>query len=339
MPAPLRHQRAPKDDAQADYDSLEQAARWYASLQVNQVSDEQKIAWQEWLAARPQNRRAWTHVEAVSHRFSPLRADGERQAAAVAISVSSTQSIQTRKRRTVLRGLAALGGAGLAAWGAWRFTPVADTVLAWSADHHTAVGEIKDFFLADGSHIWLNTFSALDVAFDDSRRLLRLRVGEVLVDTAKDGAGRPFFLTTDFGRMEALGTRFVVRQTRDHTQLTVFEGRVEIRNLAGQRAIVPAGQQRQFSADSITDAMPADAARQAWSRGVILAEDISLDELVIELARYQRAYVGVSPDIAGLRVSGRYPVANLPKVLGMLERDLPIQISRPLPWWFSIRKK
>jgi transmembrane sensor len=324
------------DEVQADYDSLEQAARWFALLHVEHASAQQKDAWQAWLDERPQNRRAWRHVETVSHRFAPMRATGERQAAAVAMGISARQA---GKRRVVVRSLAALAGTGLATWLGWRLTPLADTVLAWRSDHHTAVGEIRDLYLDDGTHIWLNTNSAIDVAFGQSRRLLQLRMGEIFVDTAKDAAGRPFFVETDYGSLQALGTRFSVRQQQDHACLAVFDGRVEIRNLSGQHVIVPAGQQRRFSASTIGESVPADAARQAWSRGVILAEDMLLGELIETLASYQYGHIGVAPEIAGLRVSGRYPVADFPKALGMLERDFPLHISRPLPWWISIGKK
>jgi transmembrane sensor len=336
MIIPPGNPRLTADDVQADYDSLEQAALWFSSLHVAQVSEDQRSAWQAWLDERPQNRRAWSHVEAVSQRFALLRADGERNAAAVAIGISARHA---GKRRVVLRSLAALAGSGLTAWLGWRFTPVANTVLAWRSDQHTAVGEVRDLYLNDGTHVWLNTNSAIDIAFDNSRRLLKLQMGEVLIDTAKDAAGRPFFVETDYGSLQALGTQFAVRQMQDSTCLAVFEGRVEIRNLAGQSIVVPAGQQRQFSGNSISAATSADAARQAWPRGVILAEDVPLGELIGTLAQYQRGHIGVSPEIAGLRVSGRYPAHDLAKAVGMLERDLPIQVSRPLPWWVSISKK
>lgn len=324
------------EQEQADYDSLEQAAHWYAVLHVDHPSDEQRNAWQAWLDARPQNRRAWRHVEVVSSRFSPLRADGERDAAMVAAGVSAAGS---RKRRSVLRSLIALSGLGLSGWLGWRYTPAGEVVLAWRADHRTAVGELRQVTLPDGTHLWLNTDSAVDLAFDDSRRLLRLLRGEILVDTAQDAAARPFFVETDAGAMQALGTRFTVRRQDGHTDLTVFEGRVEIRNLAGLSVIVPSGQQRQFSGTDIGAGMPANAARQAWSRGILQAEDLPLGDLLGELSRYQHGHIGVAPDVASLRVSGRYPVDDIPKAIGMLMRDLPIQVSRPLPWWMSVRRK
>ncbi|WP_261014827.1 FecR family protein, partial [Streptococcus mitis] len=87
--------------------------------------------------------------------------------------------------------------------------------------------------LADGTHIWLNALSAMDVRFDAQQRLLHLRFGEVLIDTAKD-LQRPFLVDTAHGHLRALGTRFSVLHGEDNTTLNVFDGRVEVRTADGQ---------------------------------------------------------------------------------------------------------
>lgn len=329
---------AAESGVQADFESLEQAANWYALLHADGGSGEHRHAWAAWLAERPEHRRAWAHVEAVSRRFEPLRGEsqGERNAAAAAVHVSASRSAS---RRHVLSGLAALAGTGLAGWFAWRFTPLADRVIAWRSDYRTGVGERRDVQLADGTRVWLNTDSAFDVHYDDTKRVLTLTTGEILIDTAKDTQGRPFFVDTPNGRMQALGTRFTVRQSGTHTLLAVFNGRVEIRNLAGHVEIVPAGQQRQFTADTIYAPERADPAREAWSRGVLLADDVTLDTLIAELDRYQHGHIGVDPSVAGIRVVGRFPADHPDQMLAMLERDLPIRVRRTLPWWVTIEAR
>jgi transmembrane sensor len=323
-------------DVKADFDSLEQAAHWYAALHGGAGSPEQHDAWSRWLHEKPEHHRAWRHIEAVSLRLAPLRGEGERDAAVVAIEVSAKRR---HGRRQALRGLAVLGAGGLAGWLAWRSTALQDVVLALNADHRTGTGELRDFTLADGTRVWLNTGSAVDVEFDQTRRLLTLRRGEILVDTGHDAQDRPFYVATRFGRLQALGTRFAVRQEPGHVLLAVFEGRVLVRNLAGQEEVVPAGSQRIFSDDSIGPEDVAERARQAWSRGVILAEDIRLDVLLSEVGRYQLGHLGVDPRVAGLRVVGRYPANNPEQTLAMLERDLPIRVRRVLPWWITLEPR
>ncbi|MGU7773871.1 FecR domain-containing protein [Burkholderia sp. MR1-5-21] len=329
---------AAESGVHADFASLEQAAHWYAALHADGGAGEHRDAWARWLDERPEHRRAWAHIEAVSRRFEPLRGEGggERNAAAAAVQVSAKRMAG---RRHVLGCLAALGGTGLAGWMAWRFTMLPDRLIAWRSDYRTHVGAQRDILLADGTRVWLNTNSAFDVDYSGARRLLTLTMGEMLIDTGKDRLGRPFFIATRNGRMQALGTRFTVRQTERFTLLAVFEGRVEIRNRSGHTEVVVAGQQRQFTASAISGAVPADPAREAWSRGVILAEDVTLDALIAELNRYQHGHIGVDPQVAGIRVVGRFPVNDPDQTLAMLERDLPIRVRHTLPWWSTIEAR
>jgi transmembrane sensor len=325
-----------RDEAAADFESLEQAAHWYAVLRDDDASPQARAAWSAWLDARPEHRRAWAHIEAVSRRFDPLRTESERDAASAAMRVS-TRGIVTRRK--ALGCLAALSGTGMAAWFAWRLTPLPDYVTAMRADYSTDTGEQRDVTLADGTRVWLNTHSALDVDFNDERRLLTLKMGEILVDTAKDRHARPFFVDTRDGRLQALGTRFTVRQTDGSTLLAVFDGRVEIRTRSGASRIVEAREQVQFDANNIASPMPADLAHEAWSRGVILAENVTLETFVAELSRYTRGHIGVDPAVASIRVVGRFPAGRPAQVLAMLERDLPVRIKRTLPWWTTIEAR
>ncbi|WP_322050176.1 FecR domain-containing protein [Paraburkholderia bannensis] len=329
-------------EAKADFESLEQAANWYAALHAEGEGDErseQREAWRAWLAARAEHRIAWAHIEAVSRRFAPLRVRevGQRDAAVTALRVSAKPIPGGRRR--VLASVAALGASGLAAWLGYRHTLLGDIATAWRADYATGVGEQRAIELADGTHVWLNTASALDVDYDGERRLLTLKRGEILIDTAKDARARPFFVDTHDGRLQALGTRFAVRQTTPLTTLSVFEGVVQIRTRTGLTQRVGAGQQRAFTADAIAPAVAADRARETWSRGVILADDITLGALIAELGRYEYGHIGVDPRVANLRVVGRYPIGNPDQVLAMLARDLPISVRKPLPWWTTVEPR
>ena len=334
MPAPPRPVLADGPlPAQADYESLKAAAEWYAVLQDAEAGSRQHAAWQSWLDARPEHHRAWAHVMAVSRRFAPLRNDGEREAAEKAVQVASRR---TPSRRRAVGHVLALGGVGILAWLAWRRTPLPAVVAAWRSDYATGVGEQRNIVLADDTRVWLNTRSAINVDFNQDHRLLTLADGEILVETGHDTQRRPFFVDTRFGRVQALGTRFTVRQTDDDVLLAVYDGQVGIQNLASRNALVRTGEQRRYTADDISAAAPADPAREAWSRGVILAENLSLADLIAELGRYHLGHVGVDPRIAGLRVVGRYPANDLERTLAMVARDLPIRIQRTLPWWVTL---
>ncbi len=114
------------------------------------------------------------------------------------------------ERRAALGKLALLLAVMPVGWGSWKLAQSQQ----WTADYRTAVGERREWTLADGSRITLNTNTAVDVLFDSQQRLIRLREGEILVQTATDNSplARPFLVSTAQGHMQALGTRFIVRQ-------------------------------------------------------------------------------------------------------------------------------
>lgn len=303
--------------------SLEQAAQWYVRLQDHGSALEQ-LRWQAWVAQNPEHLAAWQYVQRVSQRFAPLQEQAQ----------GASRALRSSRRQTLKTLLVLCGGSAMA-WGSWRNTALPRLVGGWSADYATTSGETRDTLLADGSHVWLNALSALDVRFDAAQRLLLLRFGEVLIDTAKD-ARRPFLVDTEHGRMQALGTRFSVLQGDDHTQLNVFEGRVQITTQDRHVRIIEAGQQASFTRDGFKPTATASQAREAWSRGVLLADNLPLGQLITELNRYRPGHLGCDPAVAQLPVMGSFPLKDSDHALHLLQAALPIRVDRPLPWWVSV---
>lgn len=315
---------------------LQQAAEWFVLLRSGEATEDDRNNWRNWLEQDPAHKHAWGYVESISRRFEPVQAENRKDAAVAAFHNARGKLI---KRRQILNSIALLAGGGLLGWVASRNQLVPDAVLAWSADYRTTTGEIREIAMMDGTHIWLNTASAFNADYQHSLRRVHLLEGEMLIQTAADKT-RPFVVDSKHGRMRALGTRFTVRQNEDITHLTVFEGAVEISPVGTDATrIIEAGQQASFSQTTISEAVPVEAAREAWIRQVLLAEDMSLQDLVTELNRYHHGYLHVAPEVADLRVLGGYPLQDRDKVLSMLEEVLPIRIRRTMPWWITIEAK
>ncbi|MCU0120024.1 FecR domain-containing protein [Pseudomonas sp. B2M1-30] len=314
--------------------SLEQAAQWYVQLHDEQVADHERLRWQAWLAQSAEHQEAWRYVERVGQRFAPLQ--GENEAHAVSHTLRSSRT--SISRRQSLKGLLILAATGLSGWVAWRSTPLPDAVERLSADLSTDTGETREATLSDGSRIWLNALSALNVRFDTTQRLLQLRVGEVLIETAKD-AGRAFLVDTAHGRMQALGTRFSVRQDDRQTWLNVYEGAVQVRNRRDQVEVVAAGRQLVFSADHLGDATPANPSREAWRQGLLLADNLPLGELIEELSHYRPGHLHCDPAVAALPVMGSFPLRDSDQALRLLEAALPIRVNKTLGWWVNVGPK
>jgi len=316
--------------------ALEQAAEWFALLRSGEATAAQRTQWKNWLEDAQQHRVAWDYVERISGRFEPIQASPTRETAVAGFQAANGRMA---RRRQFALGLGMLAGSSLLGWAAWRHTPLSGLALAWISDHHTATGVVRDIELPDGTVVWLNTASAFNQDYRGDLRRLSLVAGEILIQTASD-PDRPFVVDTAQGRLRALGTRFTVRLDGDRTLVAVYHGAVEARTAAtGATRIVRAGQQARFTSGALGGIQPADPAREAWARGILVTENTPLAEVARELQRYRGGHLGVAPEIARLPVIGSYPATDPDRALAMLEAVLPIRIKRPLPWWVSIEPK
>lgn len=312
--------------------SLQQAADWYVRLHDEQADGQVRQQWQRWLEQHSEHRDAWHYVERVSQRFGQLQQQDDGQALRRALAQPGRSGLT---RREGLKSLLIVGAGSLVAWSAWRHTALPRLVAGWSADFATGIGEVRETRLADGTRLWLNAGSALDADFDGAVRLLHLRVGEVLIDTARDS--RPFFIASRHGRMQALGTRFSVRESDTQTWLTVFDGTVEIRTAGNQQTLrIPAGQQVTFDASQIGAVQAATGARESWTRHVLAAEGMPLRQLLDELGQFRRGHLGCNPAVANLPVMGYFPLDDSEQSLRLLQAALPIRVQRLTDWWVSV---
>lgn len=320
---------------ESEFATLEQAAEWFAVLRSDLVSDEERQRWHAWLDTREENRLAWQRVEAISSGLSLPKAAPEAANAALSAAVL--------QRRRSLKMLSLFAVTGLVGWSASRNSDLQMVLADLNADHRSVVGQIRNLALADGTQLWLNTNSSLDAEYDERIRRVKLRKGEVMVATNPDGRSpaRPFIVYSAQGSLQALGTRFNVRQLDGKTRLSVFEGRVKIVPVDSDAAarIIEAGEQAEFTRTDITTVVPADAAHLAWSRGVLLADNMPLGKFIEELARYRSGYLACDPAIAHLRVVGGFPLNQPDQTLTMLEAALPVKAHTTLPWWVTVRAR
>ena len=318
-----------------DFAVLETAANWFALLQSDQATERDRSAWAEWLEAEPQHRAAWQRIEMVGARCRDLRAvDDNHEAITEALKADRVDS---EARRRFIKSLGILAGVSVVGWAGWRHTPLESLTFALRADHRTGIGERQVLTLADGTQLWLNTATALDVDFTDQQRRLLLYQGEVLIETRSDP--RAFIVETTQGHLRPIGTRFSIRVTDDNTLLGVYEGAVKITTDAKLTKDVPAGRQARFNAQAISSLTPADNATTSWVRGRLVANEMRLEAFIAELRRYRFGYVQLHPAVADLSVIGTFPTDDTDLALAMLEESLPVQVDRILPWWVSIKAK
>jgi len=328
------------------------AAQWFFLLRSGEASAHDRACWQAWRAADPAHELAWQRAERLSRMLGELPA---------AVSAQVLGRPARADRRRAAKALALLLATGPAGWLAWRSGPARE----WLAEYRTGAGETRDLRLADGSRVLLNTASAIDVAYDAARRLVRLHAGEILVETAPDAAPagdpayRPFVVQAGQARLRALGTRFTVRRRdRAHGRVAVLDGAVRV-DVAGQgdtvgqgeaavpvdaagrgggAVVVRAGWQADFSDAGVQAAAVDAAGAQAddWTRGVLRVREMRLDDFLAELGRYRPGLLRCDPAVAGLRISGAFQLRDTDAVLDSLPRALPVAVAYRSRYWVTV---
>jgi len=305
---------------------LEEAAEWLMRLSENDLSDNERAEWERWKISTPERDRAWARAQLLQNKLGGLPPS---------LAMSALDRPGNPERRAALGKLALLLAVMPVGWGSWQLAKTQQ----WTADHRTRVGERRELLLADGSRITLNTDTAIDVRFDNQQRLVHLREGEILVQTAQD-ASRPFLVSTRQGRMQALGTRFTVRELSPRTHLAVLEGAVKVElaeNSQTAPLIVNAGQRTDFSAQTFGTLTATDRNAGAWTQGMLMADKMRLADFVAELSRYRRGFVRCDPAIAGLRISGAFPISDTQRTLNMLVQTYPVHVGGHLNgYWVTL---
>ena len=311
------------------------AADWLTLLMSGEANEEQRSRWTQWRKADADHEAAWLHIESVMGRMKSL-APSPAYTALSSYGATGRPASSARRRATqvlVWSGLAT--SAGLLAS---RTTPWKSSM----ADCRSATGEQRHFALEDGTQLMLNTGSAVNLRFDARERRILLVEGEIMVATLH-GVGvptdpRPLLVETAEGSIRSLGTRFTVRQNANSTSVAVLESAVEIapQSAPGHTRVLHAGEQTQFRREMITPPWLIDEHSAAWTRGQILADEQRLGDFLAELDRYRLGMVRVDPQIADLRLSGVFPLADTDRILSTLPNVLPVRVQWRTRYWVTV---
>lgn len=310
---------------------LDAAIAWQLCLDCGNGSDAEREEFAKWYSASDEHARAWTQLGMLDQRF----AIGSAPARNALLQSQDGARRQVRKMgRKLGRGLASVVlVCGLALFMGNRYLPVD----YWLADQRTATGEQRSLRLSDNTLIRLNTHSAIDVRFDAKQRRVILQDGEILVETGSHDDPRPFIVETREGQMRALGTRFLVKREDDGTLLSVLQSAVAAHTQNDEHEqILHEGQQVLLRSDGLDPALALTPGADAWTRGMLVVDNVRLGDLINELSRYRTGHLGVAPEVADLRITGTFPLTNTDLALKALMPTLPVQLEQHTHWWVTV---
>lgn len=296
----------------------EQAVHWLLEMQQGPLNTRQQHAWQQWIDAHSEHRRAWEHIQRVNSRLRGLSSP---------LAHAALNAPKSGSRRQALKLLLILGAGSAVTWGMREHNPLPSLL----ADYRSPVGQRRKISLGAGGQLQLNTASAADVRGDG---LIRLLEGEMLLT-----ATQSFEVQTAQGVLKTQGARINVRQFADRTQIALFEGRVELNAQGRAPMLLPAARQLSFSTTGVSEAKPLDANSGAWADGMLVAAHMRLGDFLDELGRYRRGQLNCDAKVADLLISGTYPLDDSERILDLLEISLPVKVKRFTRYWVTVEAK
>ncbi|MEO1240854.1 MAG: FecR domain-containing protein [Pseudomonadota bacterium] len=287
-------------------DLLAEAAEWQLQIEDNpslRVSE----AFERWLHTSPEHCEAFARV-----------ANAWDQAASVqAESVRTRPSIPKLSTLHSVRKFGApvwLGGSAIAATLivvvlsiALREPPTPQLKIA------TAVGEIQEQALEDGSTIFLDTNSQITPDYSENERNIEIQRGRIFVDVSEDPQ-RPFTVWAGNAAYIAVGTSFSVQKYKASTELQVVDGEVLVRIDASNVAAASAGDIIHVLKDGrIEHRRTAINAGQVpiWTQNRVVFDEAALSDAVIEMNRYtQTPIVLRGDDLKAHQISGVFSLTD-----------------------------
>lgn len=274
-----------------------QAAEWTALLDSNEVTPEQRLAWNAWYCAQPQHRLIFDRMRNLVGQLDALDATQKQVLRRIA-----DPPVRRPRRRHAVTGVLLAGACG---WLLWQW-PVSEPNVA---EYRTVAGERREVTLSDHSRIVIDTNSALSAHMSNDHRALTLLRGQVFAEVAPD-ARRPFVVTTEDGTATALGTAFAVRRDEGGTVVTVVESRVKVCTASGDAcAELVEGERVHVSSAGLSAIERASTGMPAWTEGWMEVHDQPVSAVLTELNRYLDKPVRFDArTLTAIHITGSYPL-------------------------------
>lgn len=313
----------------------EAAADWAVRLHAGELGAQERAELDRWLAEDERHPPALRFAEQTWAALGQLQADDVPPAKpGVRRAEPARASSHPVRRRSRLRVAARAAALALLVGTGWISAPT--LLLQMQADYLTARGEVRRVQLPDGSHVELDSASAISVDYDEGERRIRLLAGSAWFDVAPmaGSESRPFVVESAGGRTRALGTKFVVeRETSGQAWVGVMEHSVAVTlqspPLKGHaETVLQEGQSARYDGqDGVVSLGRQDLQRAtSWRRGVLVFDRQPLSQVIEQLNRYRPGRVLLTDSTLATReVSGVFRLDMLDAGLQTLTSGLHLR--------------
>lgn len=305
-----------------------QAAEWAVRQQMEILGDDDLAALERWLEADPRHCEALAEAE-MTWALAGTLVEAPAQGARV-VPFTPRQRPVTRRRRW-LPSVAAAAGVVLALTLGMFARNELPPLLA---DYRTAAGETRTILLDDGSRVLLGSGSALDLAYDQTQRRVRLLRGEALFEPAPlaGSESRRFVVESMGGTATALGTRFLVQQESENSVwVGVLEHSVSVAVDDPETSLtLEQGHAARYRAGQGVERLgEAPSARADWTQGSLIFREAPLEQVLQRFADFRPGAIRLlDKQRAQASVSGLFHLDNLDEALRLLAAEQQLQVAQ-----------
>lgn len=302
----------------------EQAVAWFIRLRADNVGQQDKARFIDWLEQAAEHRSAFYEICVMwgdEHLLQSLTDSARKHGI-----------LPAPQKKVCINPRVSLA---IAACLALAVSLAGQLQILVKADYSSAQGERKTVQLNDGSTLMLNTDSAVAVKLEDGQRLVELLKGEVFFDVKPD-PGRPFVVEADYSTTRVLGTRFFVHRSDSSDEIKVLSGRVEVSEarrwknplvLRDKEAVTvydtALGQPQKLESSLST----------SWIDGFLTYENETLETVVNQINRYRSGVIIFRDDkLRDLRINGRLSIRTPRDMLAVLQRTMDLKITYLTDW-------
>lgn len=297
---------------------VQSAIEWMVLLRSGTATRDDALAFENWRQADVRHQAACLRIEQTLGYFCSLsNVDVPKE-------VVHTSLLEAPSRRRALRNILGLAVLGTGIGATTLHSPFYQRS---TADLHTAIGQRQTNKLIDGSRVTLNARTALNMSTLNGMTTVQLLTGEVLVRRTSDNE-HDLLVGTREGWFQARRGIFSVRQNENQTRINVLEDNLRVKMskdlsvttvLAGQTVDVG-------SLGSKVRPKLSPYAETAWVDGKLQVDNRRLSDVASALSDYWQGFIYITAAAASLRVSGVFPLNDVPFTLSTLAQNMPIVV-------------
>jgi len=300
----------------------------------NTASDAEIDQFNSWLESSEDNRKFYRQVKIIWENSGKIYDSDEfNEATAKENIISKIRRKHSKSREFKARFLIAVAASFLIMFGIVFLFFNSGLFKSDALLYSSAMDEIRELVLSDGSHIWLNENSTLEVAhaFNKRKRKVFLR-GEAYFEVTRNEE-KVFKAVAGKTTTKVLGTSFNLKCDKNgNVQIIVKSGEVEFYNSFGlkKKKTFEAGDKGNYlsSGRTIVQERNKNSNYLAWKTGILNFSDTPIGEVCKILSDHYKIRVESTIEDSGISLTGTFENEDLEEILSTISITLDLAVSR-----------